>query len=59
MFEVAHAERAGDFLSLEDVLHEQVDRLEQLSPRRAVAHRHAVRLQGPRRGHRRASRSRT
>jgi replicative DNA helicase len=31
MFEVAHAERAGDFLSLEDVLHEQVDRLEQLS----------------------------
>jgi replicative DNA helicase len=31
MFEVAHAERAGDFLSLEDVLHEQIDRLEQLS----------------------------
>jgi replicative DNA helicase len=31
LFEVAHAERSGDFLSLEDVLHEQVDRLEQLS----------------------------
>jgi replicative DNA helicase len=31
MFEVAHTDRAGDFLSLEDVLHEQVDRLEQLS----------------------------
>jgi replicative DNA helicase len=31
LFEVAHAERSGDFLSLEDILHEQVDRLEQLS----------------------------
>jgi replicative DNA helicase len=31
MFEVAHTDRAGDFLSLEDILHEQVDRLEQLS----------------------------
>jgi replicative DNA helicase len=31
LFEVAHAERSGDFLSLQDVLHDQVDRLEQLS----------------------------
>jgi replicative DNA helicase len=31
MFEVAHMERSGDFLSLEDILHDQVDRLEQLS----------------------------
>ncbi len=31
LFEVAHAERSGDFLPLEEILHEQVDRLEQLS----------------------------
>jgi replicative DNA helicase len=31
LFEVAHSDRTSDFRSLEDVLHEQVDRLEQLS----------------------------
>jgi replicative DNA helicase len=31
LFEVAHTERTSDFRSLEDVLHEQIDRLEQLS----------------------------
>ena len=31
LFEVAHTDRTGDFRSLEDVLHEQIDRLEQLS----------------------------
>jgi replicative DNA helicase len=31
LFEVAHSDRTSDFRSLDDVLHEQVDRLEQLS----------------------------
>ena len=31
MFEVAHAETPGDFRSIEEILHEQIDKLEQLS----------------------------
>jgi replicative DNA helicase len=31
MFDVAHAETAGDFRSIEEILHEEIDKLEQLS----------------------------
>jgi replicative DNA helicase len=31
MFDVAHSETAGDFRSIEEILHEEIDKLEQLS----------------------------
>ena len=53
MLEVAHDDRQKDFRAIGDVLHEEIDKLHRLSIEQTRADRHAVRLQGPRRDHRR------
>ena len=53
MLEVARDDRQKDFRTIEDVLHEELDKLHRLSLRRDLADGHALGLQGPRRDHRR------
>ena len=53
LFEVAHDGRHGRFRSIEEILHEEIDKLEQVSRDGHGGDRHAVRLHGARQHHRR------
>ena len=53
LFEVAHEEQAGDFREIDEILHEEIDKLEKLASGDVRDHRHPIRLPGPRRHHRR------
>ena len=44
MLEVAHDDRQKDFRSIDEVLHDELEKLQQLSRERHVADRHAVGL---------------
>ena len=51
MLEVARDDRKQDFRAIEDVLHEELDKLHRLSLEGTCADRHPLGLQGPRRDH--------
>ena len=53
MYKIAHDEHASEIRSIEAVLHDELDKLEQISREGVVAARHAVRLPRHRRHHRR------
>ena len=53
LFKIGHDGGTSEMRSLEAILHDEIDKLEELSKTRRRAHRHALRLCRPRRAHRR------
>ena len=53
LFKIGHDGGTSEMRSLEAILHDEIDKLEELSQDRRRTHRHAVRLHRPGRAHRR------